>query len=159
MAGQSNAAASETADRVLVITRIFDAPPSLVFKAWTEPEHLARWQGPRGFTTTVLSGDLRPGGSYRMHMRGPQGDDHWLQGSYREIREPDRLVFTSCWTDQHGNPNGPETTLTLTFEPHGAKTRFTLHQAGFESVTARDLHRGGWNSSLDRLAEYVAAIH
>ncbi len=70
---------SEPADRVLVITRIFDAPRSLVFKAWTEPEHMVNWFGPRGFTSKVLKNDLRPGGAYRMHMRGPDGD-HWTQG-------------------------------------------------------------------------------
>lgn len=158
MAGKSNAAAAETSDRVLLITRDFDAPRSLVFKAWTESAHLARWFGPRGFTTTVLVNDLRPGGAYRFHMRGPDGDDHWTQGSYREIREPERLVLAGCWADAAGNPKGPETILTLSFEEHGAGTRFTLHQAGFESVTARDSHRGGWSSSIDRLAEYLAAI-
>ncbi len=157
MAAQSNPAASENQDRVLVITRIFDAPPSLVFRAWIDPEHVARWQGPRGFSTTVVFSDLRPGGAYRLHMLGPDGD-HWLQGTWREIREPERLVFTSCWADGDGNAKGPETLMTLSFEKQGAGTKFTLRQTGFESVTARDLHRGGWNSALDRLAEYVAAI-
>lgn len=158
MAAQSNAAATaESSDRVLVITRIFDAPPALVFKAWIDAEHVAKWQGPRGFSTTAVFSDLRPGGSYRLHMLGPDGD-HWMQGTWREIREPERLVFTSCWADADGNAKGPETVLTLTFEQHGAGTRFTLHQAGFESVTARDMHHGGWSSALDRLGEYVAAI-
>ena len=62
---------TEPADRVLNITRVFDAPRSLVFKAWTESEHMARWWGPRGFTSTVLKNDPRPGGAYRIHMRGP----------------------------------------------------------------------------------------
>jgi len=81
MAARSNAV--ESAERVLVLTRLFDAPRSLVFKAWTEPEHLARWWGPRGFTSTIIANDVRPGGAYRFHMRGPEGDDHWLQGVYR----------------------------------------------------------------------------
>jgi uncharacterized protein YndB with AHSA1/START domain len=146
----------EPADRVLTIERVFDAPRSLVFKAWTEPEHTARWWGPRGFTSTVLKNELRPGGAYRIHMLGPDGD-HWSQGIYREVVPPERLVMVGSWADAHGNPTRPETTLTLLFEDLGGKTRLTLHNAVFESVTARDMHNSGWSSALDCLAEYLAA--
>ena len=156
MAARSNAA--ESAERVLVLTRLFDAPRSLVFKAWTEPEHLARWWGPRGFTSTIIANDVRPGGAYRFHMRGPEGDDHWLQGVYREVVAPEQLVMAGAWTDADGKPVSPETLLTVTFEEHQGKTKLTLHQAVFESVTARDEHRGGWTSSLERLAEYLATV-
>ena len=101
--------------------------------------------------------DVRPGGAYRFHMRSPEGDDHWSQGVYREIVEPERLVMTGNWTDSEGNPTSPETLLTVTLEAHDGKTKLTLHQV-FESVTARDAHRGGYNSSLDRLAEYLATV-
>jgi uncharacterized protein YndB with AHSA1/START domain len=157
MAARSNAATTDSAERVLVITRIFDAPQALVFKAWSEPEHLMQWFGPRGFTSTVVgSMDPRPGGTYRLHMRGSDGNDHWVQGVYHEIVEPERIVCTFVWTDADGNPTRPETLLTLSFEQHGEKTRLTLHQAVFESVTARDEHDVGWTSSLERLAEYLA---
>jgi uncharacterized protein YndB with AHSA1/START domain len=149
---------TEPADRVLVITRIFDAPRELVFKAWTDPRHLVHWMGPRGFRSTVLHSDLRAGGAYRIHMRGPEGDDHWTQGVFREIVEPERLVMVGSWVDANGNPTSPETVLTITLEEDGGKTRLTLHQAIFESITARDGHRGGWDSSLDRLAEYLATV-
>lgn len=152
-------AVTEPADRVLVITRIFDAPRELVFRAWTDPEHLVRWMGPRGFTSSIEHSELRPGGAYRIYMRGPEGDDHWTQGVFREIVEPERLVMAGSWADAQGNPISPETLLTLTFEEHEErKTRLTLHQAIFESVTARDAHQGGWNSSMDRLAEYLATL-
>ncbi len=153
-----SSAATESAERELVITRIFDAPRSLVFRAWTEPEHMARWWGPKGFTLPSCKMDLRPGGAYRFHMRSPEGDDHWSQGVYREVVEPERLVLAGAWTDADGKPTSPETLLTVTFEEHDGKTKLTLHQAIFESVTARDSHRGGWNSSLDRLAEYLATV-
>ena len=146
------------AERVLVITRVFDAPRELVFKAWTDPQHLVHWMGPRGFKSTVERSELRPGGAYRIHMRGPQDDDHWTQGIFREIDEPERLVMAGSWADAEGKPTSPETLLTLTFEDYEGKTRMTLHQAVFESMTARDAHRGGWNSSFDRLAEYLATI-
>jgi len=80
-----SSAASQLSDRELTITRIFDAPRTLVFKAWTDPRHLANWWGPRGFTLPSCSVDLRPGGEYRLHMRGPNDDDHYMVGIFREI--------------------------------------------------------------------------
>jgi len=103
MAARTSAAAS-TAERELVITRVFDAPRLLVFKAWTEPEHLVRWWGPRGFTTPSCKMDVRPGGAFRFHMRSPEGTDHWLRGAYREIVEPERLVFSWAWEDAESKP-------------------------------------------------------
>ena len=148
--------ATEPSERELVITRIFDAPRSLVFKAWTEPERQAQWLGPRGFNSKILSSAKGPGDDYRYEMRNPEGGDHWQQGQVREMREPERLVFTSYWTDAAGKATTAETVVTLTFEDVGGKTRLTLRQTGFESVNARDMHRGGWNSSFDCLGEYLA---
>ena len=156
MAAKSEAA-TESAERTLVISRIFDAPRALVWQAWTDPEHMVRWMGPRGFNSKILKMDARVGGSYHFYLRGPNNDDHWQVGTYREIVPPQRLCYTTAWADAQGKPTRPETTLTLTFEEQGGKTKFTLHQSLFESVTARDLHQGGWSSSLDCLAEYLAA--
>jgi uncharacterized protein YndB with AHSA1/START domain len=156
MTAQSSLA-MESAERVLVIERVFDAPRDIVFKAWTEPERVAQWWGPRGFKSTVLGKmDVRPGGSYRIHMLSPEGTDHWLQGRYREVAAPERIVCTFAWSDADGKVVRPETVLTVTLEAVGAKTRLTLHQAIFESEAARDLHNQGWSGALDRLAEYVA---
>src|SRR6185295_19580223 len=116
-----NSVVTEPQERVLVIERVFDAPRALVFKAWTEPERMVRWFGPLGFTTTVLKADFQPGGGYRFHMRSPEGTDHWLQGVYREIVEPERLVCTWAWEDAEGK-TGHETLVTVTFAEHGAKT-------------------------------------
>ena len=154
MAAASNVA-TESAQRELVISRIFDAPPRVVFKAWTEPEHLVGWWGPHGFTMPSYKMDTRPGGAFRFCMRSPEGTDHWLQGIYREIVEPQRLVFTWAWEDAQGKP-GHETVVTVTFAEQGGKTKLTLHQAIFESVSARDAHQSGWASSLGCLAEYLA---
>jgi uncharacterized protein YndB with AHSA1/START domain len=147
---------AQTEERVLVLTRIFDAPRDLVWKAWTEPERVVQWMGPRGFTSTILKADFRPGGAYRFHMRGPDGTDHWQQGVYREIVEPERIVCTYAWADAEGKATRPETLLTVSFAEQGDRTMLTLHQAVFESVTARDLHGEGWSSSLERLAESLA---
>jgi uncharacterized protein YndB with AHSA1/START domain len=148
---------TDVRERALIITRVFDAPRMLVFKAWTEPQHLVHWLGPRGFTGSIVTMDVRPGGAYRFLMRGADGATLWRQGIYREIVEPERLVFTYAWEDADGKP-GHETLVTVTFEEHAGKTTLTLHQALFESVTARDAHRGGWTSSIDRLADYVATV-
>jgi len=152
-----NNVATGSSDLELVIERIFDAPRELVWKAWTEPEHLAQWWGPRGFTLPSCKVELRPGGAYRFHMRGPDGDDHWSQGVFREVVAPERIVMAGSWADADGNPTRPASVTTVTLEDHDGKTRLTLRQVIFESVTARDAHRGGWSSSLERLAEYLAA--
>jgi uncharacterized protein YndB with AHSA1/START domain len=153
LAARSSAVA-EPAQRELVITRVFDAPRALLFKAWTEPDRLVRWWGPQGFTTPLCTMDVRPGGAFRFCMRSPEGTDHWLQGVYREIIEPERLVCTWAWEDAEGK-TGHATLVTVTFAEHGAKTKLTLHHAVFESVTARDAHQGGWAGALDCLAEYL----
>ena len=154
MAARTRVAAEPT-ERVLVLHRVFDAPRELVFKAWTEPRHLAHWSCPNGFTLTHCEGDLRPGGAWRSCMRSPEGADLWLSGAYREIVEPERLVFTHTWLGDGGKP-GHETLITVTFAERRGKTEMTFRQAVFESVESRDGHRGGWNECFDKLAAYVA---
>lgn len=151
----NTSSAAELTGRELVITRIFDMPRSLVFQAWTEPDRVARWWGPQGFTTLYCKMDVRPGGAFRVCMRSPSGAEHWKQGVYREVVEPERLVFTFAWEDPEGKP-GHETVVTVTFADHGDKTELTLHQAVFETVTARDEHQTGWASTLERFTEYLA---
>jgi uncharacterized protein YndB with AHSA1/START domain len=153
-AGKTETDSTSTAERELVITRVFDAPRRLVFEAWTKPEHLSCWCGPRGFTIPFGEMDFRPGGAYRTCLRSPEGKDHWLQGVYREIVKPERLIFTHRWEDKDGKPKH-ETIVTVTFEEHDGKTKLTFHQAVFESVEGRDSHRSGWSESLDRLDEYL----
>jgi uncharacterized protein YndB with AHSA1/START domain len=142
-------------DHVLALTRTFDAPRELVFRAWTDPEHAAKWWAPRGFTVTLFEMDLRPGGAWRKCMRSPEGKEYWRSGVIREVSPPERLVF-SYVTDDPGTTPGQETLVTLTFEDRGGSTRMRFRQAVFESVASRDAHRGGWTSSLERLAEYLA---
>jgi uncharacterized protein YndB with AHSA1/START domain len=138
----------------LVITRVVDAPPRLVFEIWTDPEHLVQWWGPQGFTTPFHEMDVRPDGAFRICMRSPDGTDHWVRGVYREVVAPERLVFTWAWEDATGKP-GHETLVTVTFAAQGARTSLTVHHTGFESVNVRDEHQGGWTESLDRLAAHL----
>jgi uncharacterized protein YndB with AHSA1/START domain len=150
-------AASRSTRPELVITRIFDAPPSLVFKAWTEREHLIHWSAPHGFTITHSEGDLRPGGAWRACMRSPDGKDLWLGGVYREIVEPTRLVFTHAWDGEDGK-RGHETLVTVTLADHRGKTKLTFRQAFFPSVEERDGHAGGWAECFDRLDDHLKHI-
>lgn len=154
MAGKNDA----TNEPTLVLTRVFDAPRELVFKVWTESEHLERWQNaPQGFSVISHERDFRIGGHFRICMRSPEGVDHWLQGVYREIVAPERLSFTHVWLNAEGNPI-QETLMTISLAECDGKTRLTLHQTGFKSVASRDGHMVGWNSTLERLAEYLAKL-
>jgi uncharacterized protein YndB with AHSA1/START domain len=87
----------------LIITRVFDAPRELVWKAWTEPERVKQWWGPRGFTSPFCKIDLRVGGSYLFSMRSPDGQDFWSTGVYREIIPQERIVATGSFADEKGN--------------------------------------------------------
>jgi len=149
-------AAAESTGPELVITRMFDAPRDLVFECWTQPEHLRHWQGaPRGFTVTANEADIRPGGFFRICMRSPEGVDHWLEGGYRQIVSPERLVLTHSWLDPDKKPLS-QTLLTITLAERDGKTELTLRQTGFTSVESRDGHRYGWSSALDVLQDYLA---
>jgi uncharacterized protein YndB with AHSA1/START domain len=143
-----------SAERELVLTRVLDAPRALVFRAWTDPEHLVRWWGPQGFTTPSCTMDVRPGGTWRICMRGPDGIDHWVQGAYREVVEPERLVTSWAWEEADGTP-GRQTLLTVTLEERDGRTALTLHQALFGDAVERENHRDGWSQALDRLAAGV----
>jgi uncharacterized protein YndB with AHSA1/START domain len=142
-------------NRVLVMTRIVDSPPALVFQAWTEPERIKQWWGPRGYTTVSCEMDLRPGGAWRVRSRSAEGVEVAERGVFREVASGERLVFTHSWEDPEGKP-GLETLVTLTFADEGGKTKLTLHQAVFDTVENRDGHAEGWGESLDMLAEYLA---
>src|ERR1044071_1937740 len=137
-------------ERELAITRRFEAPRELVFRAWTEPELLVRWWGPRGFRLASCSMDVRTGGAYRLCMRPTEGADLWVQGVYREMVAPERLVFTFAWEDAAGRP-GHETLVTIAFAEEAGQTRMDFHQARFETVESRDAHHGGWSSTFELL--------
>jgi uncharacterized protein YndB with AHSA1/START domain len=156
-AGKSSSIAAPAPARApeLVMTHVFHAPRPLVFAAWTERQHLERWQGaPEGMTVTTEEADVRPGGTFRICMRSPDGEEHWLQGVYREVVPPERLVFTHAWLDAEKRP-GTETLVTITFTERGGTTELTLRQTGFASGASRDGHREGWASTFRRLSAYL----
>ncbi len=154
MSARSDVAAS-SADREIVMTRVFDAPRELVFDAWTDPKHVAEWWGPRGFTTTVSEHDLRVGGLWRFVMHGPDGTDYQNRVVYREIVRPERLVYT------HGSDADPDQFLaTIVFAAEGAKTRLTLRMefpsaAVCEGKKAFGAVELGYQT-LDKFGEHLA---
>ena len=148
-------------EKELIITRVFDAPRELIWKAWTDSKHLAQWWGPQGFTNPVCKLDLRSGGAIRIDMRGPDGTIYPMTGIYQEIVEPERLVFTSAALDEKGNPLF-EVLTTITFTAQDGKTKLTVH-ASVAKVTPEakpylDGMDEGWKQSLDRLGEYLQKI-
>ena len=112
--------------------------------------------GPHGFTLQVCSQDFRPGGAYRFCMRAPDGTDHWVWGVYREIVEPERLVFTWEREDEDGLRFQLSNRVTVTFAEQGEKTLLTLNHAKFQTTADRDDHVGGWTQSLERLTSYLS---
>jgi len=159
---QVNEATTNVSDRELVMERVFNAPRELVFRAWTEPKHLAHWWGPKGWTLPVCKLDLRPGGVWHYCMRGPEGEESWGKATYREIVRPERLVYVDAFSDAEGNVNPalPEMVITVEFFEHEGKTK-VVSRTLFDTAEARDavLAMGaveGMNETLDRLEAYLA---
>lgn len=147
----------EPAERALVITRVFDAPAALVFKLWTDPNHVRKWWGPTNYPATYLEMDVRPGGAWRGCLQSTEtGKELWQGGVFREVAPPHRLVFTFAW-DEEGE-RGLETLVTVAFAEQNGKTLMTFRHAPFQSIAERDGHQGGWTSTFDRLADYLLAL-
>jgi uncharacterized protein YndB with AHSA1/START domain len=135
----------------MILTRVFDAPRDLVWKLWTEPEHIVKWWGPKGFTLPGCEMDFRPGGTYRFVMRGPGGQDNPFHGVYREIVRNERIVFTAILD----NLPGRELLTTVTFADEGGKTKLTVRQTTPAGEAGRGQNQG-WSETLARLADLVA---
>jgi uncharacterized protein YndB with AHSA1/START domain len=152
--------ATNPLERELTLTHVFDAPREVVFQAWTEPEHLQRWWGPRGFTTPACEVDLRIGGTWKIVMRFPDGvNEHTMLAVYREIVPPERLVFTNVALDKDGQ-RLLEGITSIKFEELGEKTKLTLstRMTGLVPYADRMLEgmEPGWSQSLERLGEALA---
>ena len=150
------------------ITRDFDAPRDVVFKAWTDCGRLMRWWGSQGFTTPFCKIDLQPKGVFNYCMRSSEGRDYCGRSVYREIVEPEKIIFTDSFADEKGNPvpatyygmspDWPQEMLvTVTFTEQDGETKLTLqHDLGPVPASERDMCRQGWSESLDKLARDLA---
>ncbi len=173
MAAKSSAA-SEPADRELVVTRVLDAPRELVWKALTEPDRLERWWGPKGFTSKVHKLELRPGGIFLYSQRTPDGREMWGKWVYREIVAPERLVSVSSFTDEKGNsiphpliPNWPLEILgTSTFTERQGKTTMVVRMVPVNATESErktfedhlNWMEEGFDGTLEKLDKYLASL-
>ncbi len=150
----------ETEDREIVVTRVINAPRALVFAAWTQPEHVANWFGPRESTISVQSMNLSPGGRFHITWSGADGSESPFKGAYREIVAPERLVYTDEWEAPGLPPQ--EAIVTVTFEERGDKTLLTVRTL-FSTPEVREwaAQKGfevGWGIFFDRLDESLPNV-
>ena len=142
----------------IVIERVFDAPRALVWKAWTDPEHVARWWGPHGMTTRVDELDLRPGGSWRYVMVAPDGSEYPQEGVFREIVPPETIVTSAEFAVGADAPH--QVVLTYRFDDLGDKTKLTM-RSGMYLPMSKQEQIGvveGWNSNFDCLDDYLPTL-
>jgi uncharacterized protein YndB with AHSA1/START domain len=155
-----NPVAQTAMEGTVVINRVFDAPRERVWQAWTDPKMMAQWFGPRGFTSSVPELNARIGGQLRIVMHGPDGHDYPMKGAFREVRPPERLVFSNIATDTDGN-HLLEGETTVTFSERAGKTTLMLksHAIGKVPIAAQMLAgmEAGWTQSIDKLGELVTA--
>ena len=157
MSATGSDAPVSTADREIVIQRVFDAPRALVFEAFTDAKHIGEWWGPNGFTITTRSMDVRPGGVWRFVMHGPDGTDYPNSIAYSEVVKPERIAWA------HGADDGgpPHFLASVTFTEQGGKTLVTLRSVfptaalRDKTVEEHDAIEGG-KQTLARLAQYLA---
>jgi uncharacterized protein YndB with AHSA1/START domain len=153
--------ASSTADRELVISRVFDAPRELVWQAWTDPRHIMQWWGPQGFHNESCSADLRVGGNFRLAMRAPDGNVYPCIGTFREITEPERIVYEGEAAEGHPCGAGipPRATVTISFAEQNGKTRLTLHtrfaSPEHKQAAAEARFVVSWEEALGRLDDLL----
>jgi uncharacterized protein YndB with AHSA1/START domain len=144
--------------REFTLNRTLRAPRALVFRAFIEPERMKLWWAPRGFQMLSCALDLREGGAWRMRIRSEEtGAVQTEVGTYREIREPDRLVFTHAWVRSDGTLTSP-TVVTVRFTEHDGGTDVAFTQANFVSPAFCQSHEDGWASSLEQLIEQAPRL-
>ena len=151
---------SSTKDKEVNIERIFDAPRTLVFKAWSSSDCLSQWYVPQGCKTTIYKLEFTPGGIFHHKVKSAEGEGCIFKGEYLEIIENEKIVYALRYCDENGNlisasdarMEGPdETTVTVTFEDYKGRTKITLHQTVSEEWSKKNGAYGGWLEILDNL--------
>jgi len=159
---ENNCATTIGSGYELTLTRLIDAPPEKLFRAWTEPELMKEWFTPRPWTTPVVETDVRPGGSSYVLMRGPDGEEFANRGVYLEVVKNKRLVFTDAYTSAWQPSGKPFMTAIVEFESEGGKTRYTARALHW-SEADRDAHlkmgfHEGWGKAADQLEALVKKL-
>jgi uncharacterized protein YndB with AHSA1/START domain len=153
---------TDLTDRDLGFDRLIDAPPEVVYRAWTEPALLKQWFAPQPFTTPRAELDVRPGGANLVVMRGPDGTEMPNRGVYLDVVPNRRLVFTDAFTSAWAPSEKPFMTVILTFEPEGGKTRYGVRVRHWTAAD-RQAHEQmgfyqGWGQCADQLEALVKAM-
>ena len=143
-----------SAELILEFSRIVEASPQRVFEAMTDPEQVAQWWGPEGFTCPEVILDAKVGGAYRIAMQPPEGELFHLAGEYLEVQPPTRLAYTFRW--EPPDPDDRETVVRLVLHARDGATEVALIQGAFATRVRRELHRTGWTDTFVRLASHLA---
>jgi uncharacterized protein YndB with AHSA1/START domain len=138
----------------LRMTRTLPAPRSAVWEAMTDPDQLAKWWGPKDFSSPSIDFDPRVGGRYRIAMQPPDGEPFFLHGEFREVEPPTRLTYSFVW--EPPDPDDRETVVTVVLQDRDGRAEVSLDQGEFATEERRALHEGGWSDSFDKLAALLS---
>ena len=144
----------EPSKLTLEMKRVLPAAPSVVFSAFSEPDKLAQWWGPEGFTVPRLAFDPHVGASYRIEMQPPDGQPFHLTGEFRDVDPHVRLAFTFVY--EQPDPDDVDTLVELSFRDLGESTEVVFTQGPFKTAARRDLHRDGWTDTFDKLERFIS---
>ena len=148
-------------DATLILKRMLNAPPELAFKAWTSAEHIQQWMRPEpGMMCPSAIMDVRIGGKFRIQMRNPDGEFFTAVGVFKEVKAPERLVYTWDWEKngsgaEFGEVEGKPSLVTVEFLKRGKGTELVLTHSRFATVESRDNHARGWGKIVEGFARFV----
>ena len=148
-------------DATLVLTRLLKAPQERVFRAWTTPEHIQQWMRPeQGMTVPFAIMDLRVGGKFRIQMKKPDGEFFTAVGVFKEVKAPERLVYTWDWEkdgagEEFGEVEGNPSLITVEFLKRGDQTEMVFTHSRFDTVERRDRHIEGWSKIAEKFSAFL----
>ena len=151
-------------DATLILKRMLNAPPERAFEAWTSAEHIQQWMRPEpGMVVPLASMDLRVGGKFRIQMKNPDGEFFTAVGVFKEVKAPERLVYTWDWEKdgsgaESGEVEGKPSLMTVEFLKRGEGTELVLTHSRFASVQSRDNHAQGWSRGVESFAKFVEGL-
>jgi len=151
-------------DATLILKRMLNAPPERAFRAWTSAEHIQQWMRPEpGMVVPLASMDLRVGGKFRIQMKNPDGEFFTAVGVFKEVKAPERLVYTWDWEKdgsgaEFGEVEGKPSLMTVEFLKRGEGTELVLTHSRFASVESRDNHAKGWSRGVESFAKFVEGL-
>ncbi len=148
-------------DATLILKRMLKSTPELAFRAWTKPEHIQQWMRPEpGMVVPSVIMDLRVGGKFRIQMQNPEGEFFTAVGEFREVKEPERLVYTWDWEKdgsgtEFGEVDGKSSLIKVEFLKRDHGTEFVMTHSRFATVETRDNHARGWGRAVENLAAFL----